>query len=111
MDAWQGKAVGREPSDFCRRYRLQAAARFDVALYEHRGALVCARFWVQRMAFFFGTWVAAGAVLPYAFGVEDTDAWREPAEFTLLTTTCLAAKAQRRFGQPRALWPVGNGLE
>ena len=111
MDAWQGKAVGREPSDFCRRYRLQAAARFDVGLYSHRGALVCARFWVQRMAFFFDTWVAAGAVLPYAFGVEDTDAWREPAEFTLLTTTCLATKAQRRFGQLRALWPVGNGLE
>ena len=109
--AWQGKAVAGAPSEFSRGYGLQLAARFDVSLYTHLGALTCARYWVSRMALFFDRWMAAGAAIPYVFEAEDLEAWREPAEFTALTAVCLAPRAQRRFEQLRAMKPVGNGLD
>lgn len=109
FDAWQARAVSPDATDFLRRYGLQLAMRFDVSLYSNHGALLCANYWVAKMRCFYQLWKDAGCCDSHSFSEAEKASFREPDEFTELTTFCIVPAAQKRFRQLRELVPVGGG--
>jgi hypothetical protein len=109
QDAWRGIAVGHAAQDWCTRYGLQATMRFDVALYEHSGALTCARYWVAKHDYWFQAWLLDGMLVPYLYSDEVLNGFEEPLAFTTLCTTIVAGRAQARFAALRFLVPTGQG--
>lgn len=109
MDAWQGKACGKDPAYWCKLYCMQATMRFDLSLYGNQGALACARYFVQKMCFLYRLWVDGGAEIPFTYSDELLGLFQEPVEFTQLVLSCENHKAQQRFLLLRSLRPLGVG--
>ena len=94
----------------CKRYKLQASMRFDIALYTHDGALTCARYWALKHHRWHDIWLFEGSPAEYTFAEEDLSEFPEPEAFTKLVESCDAVKAQRRFHILRSLKPIGSGV-
>ncbi|CAK0902148.1 unnamed protein product [Prorocentrum cordatum] len=108
-EAWQGRAASPLAKQFLEKYTLKGYMRFDVSLYTNEGALVCARYWVAGMSYFFDLWRGLGRCDAHAFTEAEIASFREPEEFTELTVSCTKPAAQKRFTMLRGLFPTGNG--
>lgn len=106
QDAWAGCCAGHQSADFCRRFGLQAAMRFDVGLYGSGGALTCARYWVCKLSYWFDLYLLAGSPQQYTFAEDDLAAFEEPEDFSRLVHEITAPKARVRFEALRALRPM-----
>jgi hypothetical protein len=109
FEAYQGKAVGAHVGEFCQRYHLQKAARFDVNLYSPEGSVTMATFWCERMTFFYEYWLDVGSPERFEFLPEHVLLCPEKPSFGEFVLTVTSPKALIRVQQLRDLKPHGDG--
>jgi hypothetical protein len=108
IDAYRGKAVGRDAESWCRRYGLQLAARYDISLYGPDGAATMAKEWCCRMTFFFTMFLDAGCPAPGSFPYVADCGYKESELFRGYAASLELPLALRRLEQLRCMMPVGS---
>ena len=72
--------------EWCRKYSLQDAKRWNVLLYGEAETFTIAKAWCSKMAYLYNIWMSQGSE-DYEFTAAEVDAWPVPKEYSDLLPT------------------------
>ena len=101
-DAYQGKASGNDPTEWCTKLSLAKSARFSIAAYGDRHANILAAAWCSHMQHLYDMWDRDDAGFVYG---REREPWAEPRDFSDFAAGASGA-ALKRCEQIRVICPT-----